>query len=118
MRKYLLTIVLNPNLDKTELMDDLNKTLSEVDGKIVSQEELPVKKLAYEVKKTREGNFEVFHLTGSTELPARVSEILRISDPVLRYMLTTDTEVKEATKEVVKEPAKATPKEDKKSSKA
>ena len=100
MRKYLLTIVFRPDLDKTELMGEINTVLTDLDSKIESEEELPVKKLAYEIKKSREGNIVLYHLLGSTELPHRLTEILRISDEVLRFMITSEPEVKKTKAEV------------------
>ena len=103
MRKYLLTLVLKADADRKVVLDEIKQVLSEVEGKIEAEEELTNKKLAYEINKTREGVFLLLKLTGTSELPARLSEILRISEHSLRFMITTEVEkpVKVGKKEKV-----------------
>jgi small subunit ribosomal protein S6 len=90
MRKYLLTLVLKPESDRKAALDEIKEVLSFVEGKIESEEELATKKLAYEIQKTREGVFLLLRLSGTGELPARLIEVLRISDYPLRFMITSE----------------------------
>ena len=94
MRKYLLTLVLRPDADRKAAKAEIEEVLAQVEGKIESEEELAAKKLAYEIKKTRDGVYLLLHLSGTTELPAKLDEVLRISDHPLRFMITTEVEKK------------------------
>lgn len=94
MRNYLLTLVLKPESDRKAALEEIKEVLANVEGKIEAEEELASKKLAYEIKKTREGVFLLLKLSGSTELPARLAEVLRISDHPLRFMVTAEVEKK------------------------
>jgi len=94
MRKYLLTIAYKTDAKRSEVMEELKPILEELHGKIESEEDLPAKRLAYEIQKTRDASFQMITLSGDPELPARLSEALRINDYVLRYLITTLEEVK------------------------
>lgn len=97
MRKYLLTLVLRPDADRKAAKAEIEEVLANASGKIESEEELAAKKLAYEIKKAKDGVYLLLRLSGAAELPARLSEVLRVSDHPLRFMITAETSQKQET---------------------
>ena len=91
VRKYLLTLVFRLDSNRDEVMGEIKTILTEHGGKIEKEEDLPTKKLAYEIKKERDGNFALLHIIGKPTLVAALTETLRINESLLRYLIVTDT---------------------------
>ena len=100
MRKYLVTIVFKPTADQAETLKDVKELVGEY-GKVTGEEELALKKLSYEIAGTTEASFYQFKIEAEVALNARLNEMLRISDQVVRFMIKSVKEVKVAA-EVVK----------------
>ena len=62
MNKYESVIIINPNLEEEAIKALIEKisNLINTDGKVSSVEEVGKKKLAYEIKKNKEGFYVVF----------------------------------------------------------
>lgn len=98
MRKYLVTIVFKPEAKPAEVLAELTTALGET-GKLEGQEELPLKKLAYEIAGTQEATVHQFRLSGSTEIAQTVTDTLRINDQVARFLIKSVDEPKPEVKE-------------------
>lgn len=87
------------------MLKEITDTLAETNGKILHQEELAMKKLAYPIKKSLDGNFYQVTVTAGSTFPATITDLLRISDHLLRFIITSG-EISSATTAVSKEETK------------
>ena len=88
MNKYESVIIINPNLEDgankaliAKFTDMINK-----DGKVESVDELGKKRLAYEIKKNKEGYYVVFNFEAKPELIAELERNYRIEDSVMKFI--------------------------------
>lgn len=64
------------------------KNLLESLGTIDSVEEWGRRKLAYEIQDEKEGFYVVINFSAPAEAPREIERILKISDGLLRYLIT------------------------------
>ena len=88
MNKYESVIIINPNVDEegTKAVVQKFTDLINSDGKVEKVDELGKKKLAYEVKKNKEGYYVVFYFEANTNLISELERIYRITDEVIKFM--------------------------------
>lgn len=88
MNKYESVVIINPNVDEEGIKSLVQKfeTLINTDGKVEKAEELGKRRLAYEVKKNKEGYYVIFHFEGNTSLIAELERNYRITDEVIKFM--------------------------------
>lgn len=88
MNKYESIIIVNPNVDEDKLkeLENTITTLVNKDGKMDKVEELGKKKLAYEVKKNKEGIYVAFYFEGNPTLIAELERNYRIIDEVIKFI--------------------------------
>ena len=92
MRKYELVCVIHPDLDETAF----NGVIEKVKGWIVeaggSADKVEIwgrRRLAYMIKKQREGQYVLFNVSMPATATAVLDQNLRFLEPVIRYMLTS-----------------------------
>lgn len=102
MRKYLVTIVFKPEAAQAEVLKDVKELVGEF-GKITGEEELTLKKLAYEMAGSTEASFYQLQIEANGELNTKLNEMLRISDEVVRFMIKSVKEVKLSKEKIVTE---------------
>lgn len=88
MNKYESVVIINPNVDEEGIKSLVQKfeTLINTDGKVEKAEELGKRRLAYEVKKNKEGYYVIFHFEANTSLIAELERNYRITDEVIKFM--------------------------------
>ena len=88
MNKYESVIIINPNVDEegTKAVVQKFTDLINSDGKVEKVDELGKKKLAYEVKKNKEGYYTVFNFEAKPELIAELERNYRIDDSVMKFI--------------------------------
>lgn len=88
MSKYESIIIINPNVDEEGMKTLISKftDLINTDGKVEKVDELGKRKLAYEVKKFKEGFYTVFYFEANTSLIAELERNFRITDEVIKFM--------------------------------
>lgn len=89
MNKYESVVIVNPNLEE-ESIKNLIKRFSDLintDGKITSVEERGKKRLAYEIKKQKEGFYIVINFEAKPELIAELERNYRIADEVIKFIV-------------------------------
>ena len=62
------------------------------DGKVKQVEELGIKKLAYEIKKQKEGIYVVIQFEANPELIKELERIYRITDEVMKFIVVRKDE--------------------------
>ncbi|MDK2918838.1 MAG: small subunit ribosomal protein [Candidatus Petromonas sp.] len=89
MRKYETLFILKPELEeeqRNELIEKF-KSIIESDGEVENVKEWGIKKLAYEIKKYKEGYYVLINFKAGAELPKELERNFRISDDVIRYLV-------------------------------
>ena len=88
MNKYETIFIINPNVDEegTKALVQKFTDLINNDGKLEKADELGKRRLAYEVKKNKEGYYVVFYFEANTSLIAELERNYRITDEVIKFM--------------------------------
>ena len=94
MNKYESVIIVNPNLEEESIKNLIKKfsDLINTEGKVASVEEMGKKKLAYEIKKNKEGYYIVFKFEAKPELIAELERNYRITDDVIKFLVVKEEE--------------------------
>jgi small subunit ribosomal protein S6 len=90
MRKYELVCIVHPDLDETAfngIVEKVKGWIAETSGSVDKVEVWGRKRLAYTIKKQREGQYVMFNLGLEPAATAPLEKNLRFLEPVIRYML-------------------------------
>jgi len=90
MKKYELGVILHPSLEeeviKTET-EQLTELINRFGGIIEKVDSWGKKKLAYEIKKLKEGYYFFFTINAEETLPAEIESRIRIKENIIRFLL-------------------------------
>ncbi len=88
MNKYESVIIINPSVDEEGVKSLVSKftDLINTDGKVEKVDDLGKRKLAYEVKKQKEGYYQIFNFEANPELIKELERNYRITDEVIKFM--------------------------------
>ena len=94
MNKYESVIIINPNLEEEAIKALIEKfsNLINTDGKVDSVEELGKKRLAYEIRKNKEGYYVVFKFEAKPESITELERVYRITDEVIKFIVVKEEE--------------------------
>ena len=94
MNKYESVIIINPNLESeaTKALIEKISNLINTDGKVNSVEEIGKKRLAYEIKKNKEGYYVVLKFEAKPELITELERVYRITDEVIKFIVVKEEE--------------------------
>ncbi len=94
MNKYESVIIINPSADedKVKSLVDRFSDLINKQGKVEKVDNLGKKKLAYEVKKNKEGIYVVFYFEAEPSLIAELERNYRITDEVIKFIVVRNEE--------------------------
>ena len=98
---YECTFICSPELDSTKVEDlvaKVSKIIETAEGKIKNLQQLGKKKLAYNIKKFREGNYVYVDFESNGSVVLSLENFFKVNDDVIRF-LTVKVEPK---KKVVK----------------
>ena len=89
MNKYESVVIINPNVEENALKELIERfeTLINTDGKVEKVNELGKKKLAYEIKKNKEGYYVVYDFEANPSLIAEIERNYRITDQVIKFIV-------------------------------
>ncbi len=92
MNKYESVIIINPSVDEDKVKSLIDKfsDLINKQGKVTKVDTLGKKKLAYEVKKNKEGIYVVFYFEAEPTLIAELERNYRITDEVIKFIVVKD----------------------------
>ena len=91
MRKYELVCVVHPDLDETAfngVVDKIKGWIAEAGGTIDKVDVWGRRRLAYPIKKQREGQYVLFNTSMPNTASTALDQNLRFLEPVIRYMIT------------------------------
>ena len=92
--KYELMYIINPTLSEedTAAVVAKFKALVEEHGTLDEMEEMGKRKLAYEIDDMSEGYYVLVKFTSDPSFPAELDRVLRITDGVMRSLITLRAE--------------------------
>jgi len=91
MRHYELVCIVHPDLDEVAFNSVVEKVkgwVTETGGSVDKVEVWGRKRLAYSIKKHREGQYVLFNLSLESTAISAMDQNLRFLEPVIRYMIT------------------------------
>lgn len=89
MNKYESVLIMKPNLTEKEKQDELDnykKMFESFSNKEVTVEDLGKKRLAYEVRGNKEGNYAVFNYYANEGDLAETERKFRMDDNVIKFL--------------------------------
>ena len=95
MNKYELALVLNGKLEddaKAAALEKVQGYISRYNGTVTNVDDCGKKRFAYDIQKMKEGYYYFIKFESEdTSCPNQVESHLRIYEPVVRYLIVTDT---------------------------
>ena len=94
MNKYETIFIINPTVEETGIKALIQKfsDLINNDGKVENVEEMGKRKLAYEIKKNKEGYYVVVNFEANPELIKELERVYRITDEVIKFIVVRKDE--------------------------
>ena len=89
MNKYESVIIVNPNVDEAGLkaLEEKFTGLINENGKVESVENMGKKRLAYEIKKFKEGKYMLFNFEANPDSIKELERVYRITDDVIKFIV-------------------------------
>jgi len=89
MNKYESVIIVNPNVDEAGLkaLEEKFTGLINENGKVESVENMGKKRLAYEIKKFKEGIYMLFNFEANPDSIKELERVYRITDDVIKFIV-------------------------------
>lgn len=91
MRPYEVAFIAHPEVDEDgviALADKVQGWITAAGGTVDKVERLGRKRLAYEIRKQRDGHYVLINAQLNAGGPAEVERNLRLTEPVMRFMIT------------------------------
>ena len=91
MRNYELVCIAQPDLDETafnEVVENVKGWITEAGGEIAKVDIWGKRKLAYLIRKQREGQYVLFNIALPAQATKELERNIRFLEPIMRHMLT------------------------------
>ena len=94
MNRYETVFIINPNVEEAGIKELIQKFSDLINnaGKVENVEEMGKRKLAYEIKKNKEGYYVVINFEAQPELIKELERIYRITDDVIKFIVVRKDE--------------------------
>jgi small subunit ribosomal protein S6 len=88
MNKYETVFIINPNVEEAGIKELVQKFSDVInnDGKVEEVNEMGKRKLAYEIKKNKEGYYVVIDFEGNPDVIKELERVYRITDNVMKFI--------------------------------
>jgi small subunit ribosomal protein S6 len=102
VREYELTVLVHPDLEMNldVPLKKIRGIITDAGGKIAKEDNWGKKKLAYQIEGQDYAAFVFFNLELPADAPLKISNILNITDEVIRYLLVKKDEKLEKMKKL------------------
>ena len=90
MREYELILVLNPQMDQTQVdstVERIHRLVTDGGGEITNRNDWGVRRMAYPINHLRDGNYVVTQFQLDPSKANEVRDGLRLSEEVLRHLI-------------------------------
>ncbi|MDN5326320.1 MAG: small subunit ribosomal protein [Moorella sp. (in: firmicutes)] len=91
MRNYEVVFVIRPDLEAeatTAVVEKFTQLITGQGGQVARVDQWGKKRMAYEVRKYREGYYVLVEFKGTPAVAQELERVLKISDDVIRYLIT------------------------------
>lgn len=95
MKAYEMIFILKPELDEEATVAAVEKftaLIANNEGEIVSVDKWGKRRLAYEIDDRREGFYTLVNFNGEAATAKELERVFKITDEVLRYLITRKEE--------------------------
>ncbi|QJU08902.1 30S ribosomal protein S6 [Candidatus Saccharibacteria bacterium oral taxon 488] len=109
MNEYELTVLIHPDLEANldAALDKVRALIKDNGGEITKEDNWGKKKLAYAIRREDFAVYVYFEVKLPSSAPLKISNVLNITDEVLRYLLVkTDEKTRQALAEQKEREAK------------
>jgi small subunit ribosomal protein S6 len=92
VRNYELVFIVHPDLDDNAFKDIVEKVqgwITESGGSVAKVDLWGKRKMAYPIRKQRDGQYVLFNTQMDPTFSATLERNLRLTEPVMRFLLTT-----------------------------
>ncbi len=89
MHTYDLNVILDPSLSEAQTKTEKDAVLAQIEragGEVLNEDDWGNKRLAYEIRKIREGHYIIYTLKLPPEAPKVIESNLRQRDNVMRVL--------------------------------
>ncbi|ETT39615.1 30S ribosomal protein S6 [Paenibacillus sp. FSL R7-0204] len=92
MRKYEVMYIIRPDIEQEAVQAAVEKFQGIISngGEITKHDVQGKRRLAYEIKKHRDGVFVLVNFSAEPAVVTELERIMKISDEVIRYLITND----------------------------
>ncbi|OUM93704.1 MAG: 30S ribosomal protein S6 [Thermobacillus sp. ZCTH02-B1] len=92
MRKYEVLYIVRPDVEQEALQSVVEKFNAIISngGQVIKSEIMGKRRLAYEIKKFRDGIYVVVNFSAPPEVVKELDRVMRISDEVIRHLIVRD----------------------------
>jgi small subunit ribosomal protein S6 len=91
MRNYEVVFIIHPDLDETAVNGMIEKVkvwITEAGGTVDNSELWGKRRMAYMIRKQREGQYVYFQATMPPAFSSELDRNLRLTEPIMRYLIT------------------------------
>jgi small subunit ribosomal protein S6 len=109
MPNYESTFICSPELPTEglqEILDKVKKIVEASGSQITALQQLGMRKLAYPIKKCKEGNYIYMEIAGLGTTVAELENFYKVHDSIIRY-LTVQAKVKKIVRPAAEQPKAA-----------
>ncbi|WAA12284.1 30S ribosomal protein S6 [Fervidibacillus halotolerans] len=95
MRKYEIMYIIRPNIEdeaKKALVERFDKILTDKGAEIIESKEWGKRRLAYEIKKFREGIYRIINVNANPEAVQEFDRLARINEDIIRHLIVKEDE--------------------------
>ena len=95
MRAYEVMYIIRPELDEEQnnaVIEKFKSLIENNGGEIAKLDKWGKRKLAYEIKRSREGFYVLIEFNGEAATAAELDRVFRITDEVLKYLIIREEE--------------------------
>jgi small subunit ribosomal protein S6 len=92
MRDYELILILHPDLDENAVSEVIKRVtgwISDAGGSVAKSDLWGKRQLAYPIRKQTQGQYVLFQASMAPKSGAALERNLRLTEPIMRYMLTS-----------------------------
>jgi small subunit ribosomal protein S6 len=90
MNKYELVCIIHPDLDEAAFNDSVDKIrgwITELDGEVIKTDVWGRRRLAYPIRKQREGQYVLFNISMPPASNVGLEKNLHFLEPLMRHMI-------------------------------
>ncbi|MDR1960697.1 MAG: 30S ribosomal protein S6 [Gracilibacteraceae bacterium] len=91
MQNYEVMFIIRPDLEEEAtkaVVDRMSEVVRTAGGSDLKVEAMGKRRLAYEVRKFKDGYYVLMNFAGEAAVPAELERIMKISDSVIRFLTT------------------------------